>query len=151
MAFKTGLGIQVDRGAQNIAITVTPGLPLFTIAGGLVLIKAIVGVCTTTFGAAATNMYLCLNPTVGDDTDLSLTVDIGTATVLGDVVGFVGAPGSSLVGGHPASAQILGVTQGFGLVCMAGVIGLVSDAANGAMRWTLWYMPVDAGATIVAA
>jgi hypothetical protein len=150
MAFKTGLGIQVDRGAQNIAITVTPGLPLFTIAGGLVLIKAIVGVCTTTFGAAANNMYLCLNPTVGGDTDLSLTADIGTATVLGDVVGFVGAPGSSLVGG-PRAAQILGVTQGFGLACMVGQIGLVADAAVGAMRWTLWYMPVDAGASIVAA
>lgn len=150
--FKHSLGIQVDRAAEAIAIVVSPGAAYFTVAGGLVLIKALVGVCTVTFGAAANTLSFVLDPTAatGANTNLTGVTDIGTATVVGDVVAFVGAPATGPTGGHLA-AQVLSLTAGVGVACMPGVIGLVATAAAGTMRWILWYIPLDAGATIVVA
>jgi len=152
--FKSGLGVQVDRAEDAIQVVVTPGDPFFTIAGGMVLVRAIVGICTATFGGNASNLGFVLNPDAptGANTVLSLlATDIGTATVVGDIVSFVGAPGTGLQGGHLA-AQVMGVTSGVGVACAPGVIGLVAtDNTSGpAMRWSLWYLPIDAGATVVA-
>jgi len=151
MAFKSGLGIQVDRAADAVITVVSPGDPFFTIAGGMILLRALVGICTTTFGGNATTLSFELNPdeATGANTVLTLAVDIGTATVLADIVAFVGAPGTALTGGHLAS-QVLGLTSGMGVACAPGVIGLVSTATFGAMRWVLWYLPIDVGASVVA-
>ena len=149
--FKSGLGVQVDRAEDVIQVVATPGDPFFTIAGGMVAIRGIVGICTVTFGGVASNLSFELNPDEATcaDTILSLAVDIGTATVVGDVVAFQGAPGGPLVGGHLA-AQAVGLTSGFGVACAPGVIGLVATVGAGpAMRWSLWYLPIDAGASVV--
>ncbi len=150
MVFKSTLGIQVDRAAEAISIVVSPGKAYFRIAGGLVLIRALVGVCTVTFGAVANSLSFVLDPlaVTGANTVLTGVTDIGTATVVGDVVAFVGAPATGPTGGHLA-AQVLSLTAGVGVACMSGDIGLVATAAVGTMRWSLWYIPIDAGATIV--
>ncbi len=151
MPFKSFLGVQVDRPTQNLAITATPGLPIYTIAGGLVMVTGIIAVCTTTFGGANT-ISLELNPTLaaGANSVLSLAADLGTTGADGDVMVLVGAPGTALLMGH-VEVNVLGSTLGKGLIVNNGVIGLVSTAANGALRWILWYIPIDAGATIVIA
>ena len=152
MAFKSFLGIQVDRPAQNVGIVGTPGLPIYTIAGGLVMITGIIAVCTTTFGGGANTLSLELNPTAatGANSVLSLAADLGSATVVGDLITLVGAPGTALLGGHVA-VNVLGSTLGKGLIVNNGEIGLVATAAAGALRWILWYIPIDAGATVVIA
>ena len=151
MAFKSTLGIQVDRPAAAIAIAVSPGTPYFTVAGGMCLIRAIVGYVTVAFGGANT-VSLVLDPTVAAaaNTVLAAATDVGTAGTEGDVVAVAGAPATGLVAGHFA-AQVLSVTGGVGIAVTPGVIGLVATAANGTMRWVLWYIPIDAGATIVIA
>jgi hypothetical protein len=151
-AYNPNLGVKVERPAEAIAITVSPGDPYFTVAGGLVLITALVGVCTATFGGVANTLSFVLDPTAatGANTNLTGATDIGTATVVGDVVAFVGAPATGPVGGHLA-AQVLSLTAGKGVACMSGIIGLVATAAVGTMRWVLFYQPIDTGATVVVA
>ncbi len=151
MPFKSFLGVQVDRPAQNIGIVATPGLPIYTIAGGLVMVTGIIAVCTTLFGGANT-LSLELDPlaATGANSVLSLAADLGTTAAVGDVLTLVGAPGTALLMGH-VEVNALGSTLGKGLIVNSGNIGLVATAANGALRWILWYIPIDAGATVVIA
>uniref|UniRef100_A0A6M3J5J5 Uncharacterized protein n=2 Tax=viral metagenome TaxID=1070528 RepID=A0A6M3J5J5_9ZZZZ len=146
------MGIKVERAAQAIAITATPGLPMFTIAGGLVLVTGLLGVCTTTHGGVANTMSFELNPTAatGANSAITATTDLGTASVVGDVAVVVGAPATGPLGGH-VEVNVLGSTSGKGIVMNNGVIGLVATAANGAWRWILFYVPIDDGAFIVTA
>jgi len=149
---KLMLGISVPRAAQNIAITATPGLPMYTITGGLVLVTGLLGVCTTTHGGVANTMSFEFNPTAatGATSAITATTDLGTASVVGDVAVVVGAPGTGPLGGH-VELNVLGLTAGKGIVMNAGVIGLVATAANGAWRWRIFYMPIDDGAYITVA
>ena len=146
---KLMLGITVPRAAQAIVITATPGLPMYTIIGGLVLVTGLLGVCTTTHGGVANTMSFELNPTAatGANTAITATTDLGTASVVGDVAVVVGAPATGPLGGHVEN-NVLGSTAGKGIVCNAGVIGLVATAANGGWRWVIFYMPIDDGAYI---
>ena len=151
MTYKVGMGIQVDRPAEAVALVGTPGDPYFTVAGGLVLITGLIGVCTVAAGGA-NNMFFRIDPldAAGANSDITATVDLGTAMVSGDVCVMVGAPATPLLGGHVA-VNVVGSTLGKGLAVMSGTIGLVADAALGTFRWVLWYLPIDAGATIVVA
>jgi hypothetical protein len=148
MAFKSNLGIQVDRPAEAITIVVSPGKAYWAVAGGAVLIRAIVGFVTVTFGGANT-LSLVHDPTdaAAANSPLCGATDVGTTGTSGDIVAVAGAPATGLVAGHLA-AQVLGVTMGFGIALGPGNIGLVATAAVGTMKWTLWYIPIDAGATV---
>ena len=144
------LGIKVDRAAQNIAITATPGLPVFDVHG-LCLVTGLLGVCTTTHVGVANTMSFEFNPDLaaGANSAITATTDLGTASVAGDVAVVVGAPATGPLGGHVA-VNVLGSTSGKGIVLNDGVIGLVATAANGAWRWILFYHPIDDGAWIDA-
>ncbi len=150
MVYTPGLGIRIERAAAAVAITVSPGAPCFTIAGGFVLIKALIGICTVAFGGANTLSFE-LNPTdaSGANTAICGATDIGTAATAGDVCVVVGAPGTGILGGH-VPVNVIGSTIGQGIACAPGALGLVATAANGTMRWILWYLPIDVGATVVA-
>jgi len=145
---KLQLGIAVPRAAENIAITATPGLPVYDVVG-LVLVTGLLGVCTTTHGGVANTMSFEFNPDLaaGADSAITATTDLGTTSVAGDVAVVVGAPGTGPLGGHVA-VNVLGSTSGKGIVLNDGVIGLVATAANGAWRWIIFYIPLDDGAYI---
>jgi len=149
MAYKAGLGYQINRGAEVIAITATPGDPFFTVAGGLCLITGLLGVCAIAAGGANTLSFE-LNPddATGANSPLTLAADLGTLMTAGDVCTLVGAPGTALLAGH-VPLNVMGSTLGKGLVVNSGVIGLVATAAVMSMRWILWWIPIDDGATIV--
>lgn len=144
-----GLGYKVTRGADALVITVSPGDPYFTVAGGMVLLTGLIGYCTVAVGGA-NNVNFVLHPDAagGADTPLSAAVDL-TAQTLGDVAVIVGAPGTGLSNGHLQSA-VMGLTMGKGLVVSPGVIGCVIDAALGTYRWVLFYLPIDTGAYVTA-
>jgi len=149
---KLHMGIMVPRAAEAIAITATPGLPIYTITGGLVLVTGLLGKCTTTHGGVANTMSFELNPTAatGANSVITATTDLGTASVVGDVAVVVGAPATGPLGGH-VELNVLGSTSGKGIVMNAGVIGLVATAANGAWAWYIFYVPIDDGAYITVA
>jgi hypothetical protein len=118
-------------------------VPLFTIAGGLVVVTSIVGVVTTAITVA--NSYkLQSNPTTGTTVDICAATDLGTNdTAVGDTLSPAGG------GGIVRGLGVAGSSDG--LVLPIGQIEHVSTGTDGAITWYVtWYAYQD-GATLVAA
>jgi hypothetical protein len=141
-AFAQGvLGNVVTKSTGTLAATT---VPLFTIAGGLVAVTSIVGRVTTAITVA--NSYkLQHNPTAGTTVDLCAATDIGTTdTILGEIFVVSGVKATGLsVGANPriAIAQIMDTGQ----------IEHVSAGTDGVIKWYVSWVPIDDGATLVAA
>ena len=119
---------------------------IFTIAGGRVLVTSIVGRVTTTIQTQANNMKLIANPTVGSDVDLCAVLNV-SADAVGDLYAITGTLADALVGAGAAVAA-----QAKPVIVPAGTIDLSTSATNtGATAWELTYIPLTAGATVVAA
>lgn len=116
-------------------------IPLFTIAGGLIAVTSIVGRVTTAITVA--NTYkLQHNPTAGTTKDLCTGADIGTTdTVVGEI--FVPKIGTSLAVGAAAWTDPV--------LLETGQIESVSSGTDGAIKWYVAWVPIDDGATLVAA
>jgi hypothetical protein len=136
-------GFPVVKSTGTLAAT-TVGL--FTVAGGKVLVTSIVGEVTTAITVA--NSYkLQHNPTTGTTSDLVAATDIGTTdTPVGNLLGFTGVKTDSIIHGPGRCATLTSP-----IVLTAGSIESVSAGTDGVIVWTLTYVPLDAGATIVAA
>jgi hypothetical protein len=131
----------VSKGTGTLAATT---VPLFTIAGGQVMITAMWGVVTTAITVA--NSYkLQTNPTTGDTSDLTTATDIGTTdTAAGTVLGVLDqtdTPPDLNRGGKALS----------GVVVSTGQIEHVSAGTDGAITWYVCWVPLTDGATLVAA
>lgn len=141
-AFTKGvLGITVSKSTGTLAATT---VPLFTIAGGLVAVTSIIGRVTTAITVA--NSYkLQHNPTAGTTVDLCAATDIGTTdTIVGEifVVSGVRATGLS-IGANPRVTPFQAMDT--------GQIEHVSAGTDGVIKWYVTYIPIDTGATLVAA
>ena len=139
------LGFRVDKAAATLPASTNQSL--FTIAGGRVAVLAILGEVTTVVQTQACNTKLVAAPTVGTAVDLCAVLDI-SADEAGCLYGITGIFGDAMVGAN-AGATIL---QQRPVVVNAGVIRLNTAATNtGATKWTLWYVPLDEGASVVSA
>lgn len=143
----SGLGIRVDRASadcQGAADT-----PIFTIAGGRVLVTMLLGeVADVAIAGGANNFRLQSNPTAtGTTTDLCANLDID-ADPIGTMYSVDGVPGTALVRGEEGAVQGMSVR---GVVVPVGQIETVS-AGNvaGQMKWSLFYVPIDDGAYVTA-
>jgi hypothetical protein len=136
-------GTRVEKSTGTLAATT---ISLFTVAGGKVLLTSIVGEVTTAITVA--NSYkLQHNPTVGTTSDLCAATDIGTTdTPAGSLLGFQGLAADSII---QAPGKIATLKQP--LVLTAGVIESVSAGTDGVINWVLTYVPLDNGASVVAA
>ena len=138
---KDSLGVEVVRAASTIAQTGV--LPKFTIAGGRVLVSAIIGRVTVNIQNQANATSLEYTPTAGTMQVMCATLDIDN-DVIGTIYGLTGAP-------TDAMKQIGHVMQ-CPMIMEPGVINERCAASNtGEIQWTLFYKPVDVGATIVVA
>jgi len=144
------LGYKVTRAPADIFDGTTTGL--FTVSGGNVLITAlhaVVGVAA--IDGAGSNTKFQANPTTGTTTDLCANLDIN-AHEAGTIYSVDGVPATALVAGSSGSVQGMSVR---GVVVAPGSIELVSavDVGTGGAVGTclLYYMPLDAGASIAAA
>jgi hypothetical protein len=138
---------------------VTETKDLFTVSG-LVLVTGIVGKVTTAMTVANT-VKLLANPTTGTSSDLVAATDLGTTdTPAGNLLSISGAPTGSIVTGIGAvgkypiskvSTDYLGSVDGIYLG--AGVLQQVTTGTSpdGVIVWYVSYVPVESGATIVAA
>lgn len=136
---------------------------LFTVSG-LVLVTAIVGKVTTALTVANT-VKLVANPTTGTASDLCAATDLGTTdTPAGNLLGITGAPAEVMFTGigavqrfpvtDPAGTTTTVMTGGAqGIYIAAGVIEAVvtGTSPDGVIVWSLSYVPLEAGATVVAA
>lgn len=138
-----GFGTRVEKSTGTLAATT---VALFTVAGGKVLLTSIVGEITTAITVA--NSYkLQHNPTVGTTADLCAATDIGTTdTPAGSLLGFQGLAGDSIIQGP---GKIATLKQP--LVLTAGQIESVSAGTDGVILWVVTYVPLDDGASLVAA
>lgn len=142
------LGRTVERATAVIA---NGNTNIFTVAGGRVLVTQIVGEVTIVFQGIALTVRLQSVPTAGTTRDICLGTDIQSFAV-GDLVGITGIPTDALI---PAAGVSSGTipAQTQSVVVKSGVIRIVAATAGntGSMRWTLKYVALDAGATVVPA
>ena len=154
-----GKGLKVARAAAADIVAATT---IFTITNGFVLVTGLIGVVTVirsggggstmalTFSVGATALHtpalaITGNATVG--TVFTLTGDPGDALVVGVGTGVLNtAP--PIQGGMQGSA-LAGIQQ-FGLILGVGLIQVAHSAigATGSTRYTLSYIPLDAGAVV---
>ncbi len=136
------LGTEVVRASSTIAQTGV--LPKFTIAGGRVLVTAIIGrVDTANIGAGANAMSLEYTPTTGTVQVMCATFDIN-ADVIGTIYGITGDPAVALAA--------VGLVMSSPQVMEAGVINeRCAASVTGQIQWTLYFKAIDVGATVVVA
>lgn len=135
-------GFQVDRAAATLpAGTATA---YFTVAGGRVL-AYFLGEVTTVVQTQVNNTKLIHNPTTGTDKDICATLDI-SADEVGTLYTITGTPADALLGAGQAGRL------GDGIVLKPGTVDFSCSATNtGATKWSCFYIPLDDGATVVAA
>lgn len=142
--------IKVSTPTRTIPATTTD--QIFRVHGGRVRVKALIGEVTTVIQTQADNMKVsakkltAAGAAVGTAVDVASNVDItalevgGHYFVEGDgTAGVLSTAGAVFAGG--ASGQ---------WVCEQGEIYLTTSATNtGAMKWDLYYEPLDEGAYVV--
>jgi len=138
-------GGRVDRATATLPQTAQSAL--FTVSGGKVAILGIVGEVTTAIQNQANNTKIVSNPTTGTDVDLCAVLNIANDEI-GTLYGITGTFATAMVG----------VNAGAGVMCSQpvvvppGTIDLNCAASNtGSVKWSIWWLPLDDGATVTAA
>lgn len=138
-------GLRVDRATGNLPQSTTG--TIFTVAIGRVILTSLVGVVTTSIQAQADAIKAVATPTVGAVNDLSATVDVNGLAAGGllSILGLAGDAALKSTGGGISLPRN-------GILVAPGAIGINAAASNtGQIQWTATYMPLDDGATLVAA
>lgn len=133
----------VSKATGTLAATT---VPLFTIAGGEVLITSLYGKVTTAITGASGTYAIQVDPTAGDtDTVVTATALGATDVTAGTLLG-VRDQGDGTTDFAPGQFALSG------LVAAAGEIELVAaDAsADGVIEWYATYVPLTDGATLAA-
>lgn len=142
---KTVLGVGPVSKATG-AISGNPTTPLFTIAGGEVLITSLYAKVTTALSTDSGTYAVQQNPTTGDTQVIVTATDLGTTdTAVGSIVGLT-------QGTTAASAFLRGGRSDLNVVVTTGQIEFVGAAsANGALTFYVTWVPLTTSATLVAA
>lgn len=141
--------IHVQTAGRTIPATTTD--QIFRVRGGRVLVKRLVGEVTTVIQAQADNLKVSSKKldnssvAVGTAVDVASNLDITTM----EVGGFYFVEGDGTAGvKSTAGAAFVGPNSG-SWIAPQGEIYLTTSATNtGAMKWDIWYMPLDEGAYI---
>lgn len=136
------LGFRVDRATDTLPQTAAEAL--FTISGGRVL-AYILGEVTTVIQTQANNTQLIHNPGTGTSSNLCADLDI-SADEVSTLYSITGTPADAMLGAGQA------VRFGNPVVLHEGTVDLDCAASNtGSVKWSLWYVPIDEGASVAAA
>lgn len=127
---------------------------LFTVSGGAVVVSYLVGRVTTALSGTTGAIALGTKPTSGTEE----TAGIATAGVVGGAeIGTLLTPiaSSGLAGTLVVSGKLAGNSPfiATSFVVNAGTIEVTTSVATmtGAIQWYLAYVPLDDGASVVAA
>lgn len=132
------LGNRVQRSTGTLT---NATIPIFTVAGGLVMLTSLVGRVTVALTVA--NTYgLQHNPTLGTTVALGTAADLGTTDT---------AAGEILVPVLGAALAVGSKSQPARIILDSGQIESISSGTDGAILWALTYVPIDDGASVVAA
>lgn len=136
------LGRYASKASGTLSATT---IPVFTVAGGEVLITSLHLKVTTSITGIGT-LAAQINPTTGDTMTLVTATDLGTTdTVAGSVVGLDNAATA-------APSFLRGGRIDLDAVVTTGQIELLgASAINGAVTVVVTWVPLTDGATLVAA
>jgi len=130
------------------AVLTAATVPIFTISGGRIKVTQIIGEITTVMQVLLTNVSLSATPTTGTARALCAATDI-SGYAEGDLLGITGVNIDPMI--PPATSGVI-EAQTMGVIVQEGVINVISGAApTGSIQWTLKWIPIDAGAAVVAA
>jgi hypothetical protein len=139
------LGARVDRATATLPQTAHAAI--FTVTGGRVLIAQILGEATVIFQTQINNTKLTSYPTTGTAVDLCAVKDTSALEVGGKLI--VPGVAATALTQSVAGAIIAETTP---VIVAIGAIHLDCAASStGSAKWSLWYVPVDDGALVVAA
>lgn len=140
-------GQKIDRAAATLPATAQT--PYFTVAGGRILLLALIGEVTTIVQAQATTVQLIATPTSGTAVNLSNATGDVNGKEVGATIALATTLGGTLVVNN-AGATVLPLVNSF--VVRTGTIDFKTGATStGATKWSAFYVPLDDGATLVAA
>lgn len=140
------LGIAVSRATAALPATALGAI--FTVTGGRILIRSLIGEVTTAIQAQACTVKVTSTPTTGTAVDLCAV----SASISGLEVG-----GKLTLPAAAATAMVVGNAGGVigdqaKWIVPIGSIGITTSATNtGSVKWDLIYVPIDSGAQVVAA
>ena len=143
--------IHVKRAAKALPQTTTE--QLFRVYGGRVLVKLLVGEVTTVIEGTDPVVKVSVSSVTdagalqGTAYDIASTLDISSDEV-GTLYGVEG-DGTAITSGNQVSGSLEAFGTGF--IMKQGQIYLTTGASKtGAIKWDLWYQPLDPGAYVVA-
>ena len=139
-------GIKVERAAAAVTTGV---VSLFTIIGGRIVLRDIVGEVTATIGANLTLIHLEAVSAIGT---VHMSVDSGD--IVGDVLAVKYMLPATAAGASYKTTGDAGLGVCPRWIILPGTIGLHASAtpvAGGLVKWTIMYVPFDIGAYIEAA
>lgn len=138
-----GFGQRAEKSTGTLAAST---VALFTVSGGRVAVTSIYGVVGTAITVA--NSYkLQHNPTSGTTVNLCAATDIGTTdTPAGDLLGLTG----EAIGGVLSRGGAVETLRA-PIVLAAGQVESVSAGTDGEITWVVTWVPLDDGASLVAA
>jgi len=144
------LGIHVSRAAADMGATAVR-IPLFTIAGGEILLTCLYGVCTVAETGAANAIQFDATATVGN---VFSPMDDGVGDINGILVGGMIAPQGDITLPAVVAGPFTGnPTFSMPFICKVGTIGITKAAATDAGTWRFeaYYIPLISGAVVTAA
>jgi hypothetical protein len=143
------LGFRVDRASSVLPQHGgTDDVTYFTVTTGKVLMTLLIGEITTVMAAGANNISVTHTPTAGTAAVICATEDLASYAE-GDILTIGGAIATKLL---PATTAGASAAMAYaGVVMTPGTIKFGADAARtGNWKWSLWYVPIDDGAYVVA-
>jgi hypothetical protein len=144
--FNPILGKRVNRTTADV-ITGS-AVPIFTVAGGRVLLTCLIGKVTTVIGAGASNAKFQFNPTTGTTVDMCANLDID-ADEAGTLYSIDGTPATAMLTSQSGAVRNM---QNQGIILDIGDIEFLGGTdRTGSISFQAWYIPLDDGATLVAA
>lgn len=139
-------GVMVSRATATLPAT-TLG-HIFTVTGGRILVRYLVGEVTTVIQTQACTVKVTSTPTTGTAVDLCAASSSISALEVGGKLGLPAAAATAMVTGNAGGI----LTALASWVVPIGSIDITTSATNtGSVKWDLIYVPLDNGATVVAA
>lgn len=139
-------GVAVSRATATLPAS-TLG-HIFTISGGRILVKYLIGEVTTIIQAQACTVKVTGTPTTGTAVDWSAVSASISGLEVGGKFSLPAAAATALVTGNAGGV----IAKGAEWVASVGTIDITTSATNtGSVKWDLIYIPLDTGATVVAA
>ncbi len=138
-------GFKTDRANANLPQTASTAY--FTIAGGRVLLLGLVGQVGTAIQAQANAIKWIATPSAGTAVDICATVDVNGKEA-GTLLGITGLFTAAMLASN-AGATVMATNA---VVLPVGTVNLNTAASNtGTTKWSAFWLPLDSGASLVAA